>query len=737
MVKVVNVHDMQKVHFLREQSKPVKHVSWDPQGRYLACSCTDGVIYIYSMTSEEPSLFRKIDGIIPRLENDGLASSKAVWHPDGRTFAAPTATRDIQIVSIEDGEKQRSFTSGHGAEISCMAWSPNGALLMSASVEDDRLTLWETKTQKVLKRFSYERVINMTWHPLSENTLLWTNTFGEVAMATDFLQDESDVKLLKGPKELSPFFHDPLKEGYNNARLPIVNGHAKPTRPARLGSPDSVDDDLDIGMDGDEDGWIEDDDGAGYTNGINGHGKRTNGHLDPVDGSSNKRSRLASWQPQLHDPFQPGSTPWRGNRKYLCLNLTGFVWTVDQDTHNTVTVEFYDRETHRDFHFTDPFLYDKACLNEKGTLFSCPATKDSRSMIFYRPHETWTNRSDWRTSLPHGEEVTAISLSSSYVLVTTTANYVRIYTQFGTPLRIHRLKRAPIVTCASHGEYIMTISNGPVNASSGSAELVYTIENVARDTVCQGEDIVALPEGATLRNAFFSDTGDPYIYDSTQTLLTCLHWRTPGAAKWVPLLDTRQLDRLRDGKKEESYWPVAVAEGKFHCIILKGGDRYPYFPRPLLSEFEFKVPVSGVSAGNSKDAAAEGGEESNASVGAKLEETYVRTSVLMAMLEDSVAASSGSGSRSASSASRSELVRMELEADKTLLQLLAVECREGEERGMRALEVVRLMRDRGGKMLEAAGKVAARYGRGILGEKIREVQERRLVGLEDGDGEEY
>lgn len=43
--------------------------------------------------------------------------------------------------------------------------------------------------------------------------------------------------------------------------------------------------------------------------------------------------------------------------------MTGFVWTVDQDTHHTVTVEFYDREFHRDFHFTDPYLYDKACLS--------------------------------------------------------------------------------------------------------------------------------------------------------------------------------------------------------------------------------------------------------------------------------------------------------------------------------------------------------------------------------------
>lgn len=678
------------------------------------------------MTPDEPRLFRKIDGIIARLENDALASSKAVWHPDGRTFAAPTPTRDIQIISVEDGEKQRSFTSGHMAEITCMAWSPNGALLVSASAEDERMTLWETSTQRILKRFSYERVSDMTWHPLSENTLVWTNTYGEVAMAQNFLLDENDFQLLKGPRVLSPFFHDPLKEGHGNARRLLTNGHVKPMRAGRLGTPISTDDELDVEMDGDEDAWIEDDDGAGYTNGMNGHGKRTNGHLGSVDGRSGKRLRQSSWQPQLHDTFQPGSTPWRGNRKYLCLNLTGFVWTVDQDTHNTVTVEFYDRETHRDFHFTDPFLYDKACLNERGTLFSCPATKENSSMIFFRPHETWTNRTDWRTNLPEGEDVTAISLSDSYVVVTTTANYVRVYTLFGTPVNIHRLKRSPIVTLASHGSYLMTVSNGPIS-SSGCAELVYSVTDVRKESsnTFQSEDVVALPEGATLRNAFFSHRGDPYVYDSTGTLLLCLHWQTPGAAKWVPLLDTKQLDRLRDGKKEETYWPVAVADEKFHCIILKGGDRYPYFPRPLLSEFEFKVPIGNIP----QSALAEANvEETSALTTTRLEESYLRTSILMSLLEDSVSSSSSS-----SSTSRSEIARLSLEADKALLQLLAVECREGEERGMKALEVVKLMRDRGGKMLEAAGKVAARYGRSLLGEKIREVQEARLVGLKDGE----
>lgn len=211
-----------------------------------------------------------------------------------------------------------------------------------------------------------------------------------------------------------------------------------------------------------------------------------------------------------------------------------------------------------------------------------------------------------------------------------------------------------------------------------------------------------------------------------------LHWRQPSRAYWVPLLDTKLLDRLASGRKSESYFPVAVADNKFHCIILKGGDRYPYFPRPLLSEFEFSIPLSSAPKEklrkNDEDETMEDDEDESAeSETKKLEQQFILQGVKAAQLRDLVDSTSGSHSQ------RSLLARLELEIDKTLLQLLAVECREGEERGMRALEMVELMRDRTGRMFEAAGKVADRYERTLLGEKIREVGERRTGGLDDDE----
>jgi chromosome transmission fidelity protein 4 len=556
----------------------------------------------------------------------------------------------------------------------------------------------------------------MQWHP-TDNVLSYTNNNGELFMREDFVPD-ANRNLLKIELQPSPLNKDPLGEISGNAGGPVMNGSK-----GRPRTEDAYLDDL-LGPDAmseDEAAFIEDDDGAGYAEAPNDFGKRPARTLDgplPKRPARNNNSNI--WQPQVHVAFQPGSTPWKGNRRYLCLNLTGFVWTVDQETHHTVTVEFYDRYQHRDFHFTDPYKYDKACLNDKGTLFSCESSSQHRAILYYRPHETWTARTDWRTELPAGEEVTSMSLSESCIVATTSAGYVRIYSLFGVPLKIYRQKSTPAVTCASWRDYVMTIGNGPIGGD-GITRLLYTIENVKRDEICQSEDMLALPPGAGLKSVFFSDKGDPCIYDSEGVLLVCLHWRTPGQARWVPLLDTRTLERLASGKKEETYWPVAVANDKFHCIILKGGEDSPYFPRPLLSDFDFRIPVT------ENTTVADEEENTDVAQQRNLEEQYVRTALRHSLVSDLVEHTN------ATSAQRAEVPALEREVDKVLLQLLANECREGEERGMKALEIATLMRDRTGQMLTAAGRVASRFQRDILGEKITQLAERRLVGLVDDD----
>ncbi|KAJ5937171.1 hypothetical protein N7454_004826, partial [Penicillium verhagenii] len=717
-VKLVKIDNQTETRYLRDQLTSSKHVTFDPNGRFVTVSAIDGILSVYSLTEDEPELVRKLDGVIRKLEPDAEATSRAVWHPDGTAFAVAEGTRDIAVYSISEWKKEKSFKSGHTGDITALSWAPNGALLLSAGA-DGKVVLWESRTQNILHRFDFPNVINLAWHP-NNNSASFTTSDGELFIWDKFVPKAYEAHLQKA-LQAAPIYPGPLNDISNNVQQTLTDRSREAIKRAALRAPpDELDDILGDDMDM-EDNFVEDDDGAGYLEDLNEYGKRNGDHLDDLDGPLGKRIQSGIAKPKSHPPIQPGSTPWAGSRRYLCLNLTGAVWTVDQETHHTVTVEFYDRELHRDFHFTDPYQYDKACLNENGTLFAnSPA--DGPATIFYRPHETWTTRADWRTELPEGEKVRALALSDSYIVAVTTKDYVRVYTLFGTPYRVYRQK-SEAVTCAAWRDYIMTIGNGPVGPDGRFTSLRYTIENVKRDEICQNEDVVALPSEARLQSVFFSDNGDPCIYDTTGVLLVLQHWRTPGQARWVPLLDTKQLIRLAKGRKEETYWPVAVAQDKFHCIILKGGDKNPYFPRPLLSEFEFQVPISSQAVGSANES--EEGASERTTI--KFEEAFVRGNVLLSLYQDLI------DSTNATASQRTELVRKEVEIDKILLQMLAIECREGEERGMKALELVTMMNDRNGKMLEAATKVASRYERGVLEDKIRELAERRVMGMDDDD----
>jgi len=179
-----------------------------------------------------------------------------------------------------------------------------------------------------------------------------------------------------------------------------------------------------------------------------------------------------------------------------------------------------------------------------------------------------------------------------------------------------------------------------------------------------------------------------------------------------------------------------VAQEKFYCIILKGGERHPYFPRPLLNEFDFQIPLHFSAAPrkrlrNDEDEDMDKDEDEQEAVTevTRLEHSYALTNLLHSLASDLM------GATTSTAAQRAALGAKALEADKLLLQLLAAECVEGEERGMKALEIVGLMKDESGRMMEAAAKVASRFGREVLRTRIEELAERRVVGL-DVDGDE-
>ncbi|KAK9461375.1 WD40-repeat-containing domain protein [Lipomyces oligophaga] len=698
-VKLINVQDITRTITLAGHKKGLRHISFHPNGVLVSTSSIDSTLRIYDISSEEdPQLVKEIDGLTPAIRNEfDETSAKVCWHPDGRTFATQNKTRSIICVSRSMWANERSFAEGHMGPINDFAWSPNGAYLATAG-SDNKILIWDTRTQNIVERLGYKNVISIQWNP-TKNDISFTTNAGQLYTIADVLPDKYEPGFGRRIHP-SPLIHE-VEPG-----LPLVDDADKFKGQTIKRIPAGYSDDAESDTAQDLSEWIVDDDGLGYVPALeadsdadvhSGH-KRFRG-LEDFESLKRKYKKLLKSAHQ--EPFQAGSTPWMNSRRYLALTSIGYIWTIDQGTYNTVTVSFFDRESHRDYHFTDHFLFDKACLTEGSTLFSNNDPKCSR--LFYKSHISSTG--SWEVTFPN-ETVDCIALSSNLAIACTSKGYVRVYSMAGSPLRIYRQSTNPVVTCACYDDFAMTVRN----ADDGSGKLVYSIENFKFDETFQKNDVLDIPVNATLESLFFSDQGDPCIFDSSGVLLVLMHWRQPLQAKWIPILDTENLGR---DNPDETFWPLGLVENKFQCIILKGGEKYPQIPLPVFSELELQIPVYtaaqlGLGGLNEQDK-----DEGDIRV---LEERYVRQQTLFQLSKDSAAIAA-----EADEVIANDLARKELEIDKTMLQLIHGACKSGQDG--RASVLVDLIRQ--DPALKAAGKIAQRFEMISLAEKInREIEQR-------------
>ncbi|KAI5310469.1 hypothetical protein KEM55_006708, partial [Ascosphaera atra] len=308
LVRVVNVRDMTVIQYLREQTHPAKHVSFDPTGRYISVSCTDGSICMYSFIESEAKFAKRFDGMVRRLQPNSELTSRVCWHPNARAFAIVDITKEIVVISTSDWTQQKVFSGGHNGDITAIGWSPNGALFTSAGT-DGQIVLWETATQSIVKRYLIPSVINFAWHP-TDNFFAFVTSDGELFVYNGFVP-AAKVSCLDTALVHVPLLTDTITP--HDEHADTVSG-----RKAHLGLSDPFDDILgSVGMGGDEDDFVGDE--------VVGTHIQTRGRKRPGEGdirAETSRKRLGPfWESGRHRSFQSGSTPWRGDRRYLCAQI--------------------------------------------------------------------------------------------------------------------------------------------------------------------------------------------------------------------------------------------------------------------------------------------------------------------------------------------------------------------------------------------------------------------------------
>ncbi|EIN11865.1 hypothetical protein PUNSTDRAFT_63079 [Punctularia strigosozonata HHB-11173 SS5] len=708
-VKLIDLDNTSSICLLSGHSRGVRRSTWHPSGSILATSGSDGLLILWDTSSSKvspnapPSILHKIDGIIPKVVDtespEFMHDCSAVWHPSGSSFFVASRTHDVVQISKDGWNKTATFTDENGfGAYTALALSPNGVYLAAAS--QTGVCVWSCQSRCALFRFSTNPaapVLQLAFCP-TKNILAWVDADGGFSRVPGAIPTTNPDPVKPPPGMIAH-----RTERSKSDLLGLFDDEATPASP-RKGKADEEDAGEDINMvDLDDDNWILDDLGEGAYKGDNDEAETDKGR---DRASVREMVSVTKAQP----PFQPGSTPMENRKRYLAYNTIGVIEVTDQDTHHIVNVEFHDRSTRKSYHFQDHFKYDRAAIGERGAVFACQPENEHPAHVIYKPYGTWASQSEWTYELPQGQRVLGVAAGgppptkslrvmsdgdlqgNGFVVVASSAGDLTFLSGGGVELHCIGLDGDFVSLVAGPG-WVLVIHREGSTTMDGSQNLKSTL--ISSDDFCVlQEKRLPIPKGHTLKWVGVTEEGVPAIYDSSGMLHIMPRFRVPLRAVWSRLLDTNALDR-RQGK-DESYWPVGVTKDTFMCLILKGRQEHPGFPRPLIQEVALKLPFRRVDK-DGKDAS--------------LEEHFARETMMINVARDALG----------DDLTTEDISKRELALDKELILLLQGACKN--DKLARAIDLVKLLHHNAS--FDTAVRVAQFYHLPGLQEKIEALKEDR------------
>ena len=740
------------------------HLSYNETREILAASLCNGDIQLYSVINEQPKLLDTIPNVLHKkfhtslgkidyLEEhkEELIATRTQWSSNGEYFLVAANNNAIKLYERADfHNEQKEFKDENlNAEIVDFSICPSDAYL-AVCYKDLHLKIFDMETGRVVKSEVLNDLrghlpINLTWCD-SPGALTYALYMGITDGSTLTIKEVVDKKAKKVAESL---FVNEESEPDDRGNLQHASGKASTastTNNLKLHEEDSlVIDEEDDGQDTLLENYnksvedLIDDKHPRKKHKINGdYGKHV---------SLQQSKHYSDYNVPKIEPYSPGSTPWSQgrqstisgtNRRYLCMNSIGYVWSVrSQPNHHqqSITTSFFDRSKNKDYYFIDYNNFDLCSIVDDGILFATSGFNDNNDpnsgKIFYRQHSNIQEVWEKKVPLLENEYITCISLSNNnssgdrhsngVIVVGTNLGYCRFFDVNGICLYV--IKTLPVVALMSSSKSILFM----INELSTNVYCYSLIDIGSNCKYIQQDVLMPLKKHhhATplLKGMFYNEHNDPCVVPgSDDTLMTLSSWREQHNAKWIPLLNCR--DAVTEYGNNESKanwkcWPLGLSYEKLNCLVLKTESPFPGFPLSLPIELDIRLPIYDRSTQNPigdtipKDSNDEDPEEN-----------FLKVSTMGKMISDSL-------KEEADEEMKEEMLEKlqsySLIFDKSLLKLFASACQDS--RLTKAMSIAKLIKNE--RALLAATKISERFEFLNLASKISKLREEIVVDNED------
>lgn len=780
------VIDLEEESFKKSSIKvdeQISQMSYAPQTNLLSISFINGKVQFFSVSSTRPHKVHELADYIvtntykslpnddsmadsledaaeqnitdPEFCDENRTCTRVAWHPSGLQFALPCADFTIKVFNIKGYALMKTLKDSilSVAKLADLQFDPlNGSHIASIDLKNN-LVIWNWQTAEIVYKKAFKQnITNFIWRAQADNKTLdiilgtWAGDIINIRGVAESLSFTSnDANLKEQQPQRNALFVDSDLDDSEIEGPPVADVQADESDSENIFTQNADDGKRKYPFEND-DGFIDDDDGAGYVSHKKSRQESPNTQLIPQVPSGSV-SQSSSFR---YKPVSQGATPFgRGGRRYMTMNNVGYVSVVKSNEQNSVTVSFFDIGRFREYHFEDVFGYDVCSLNENGTLLGQSKT----GILHYRSHNMM--HSNWTKTIPlaQGEKITSIAATAQRVFVGTSLGYMRIFNQHGLPLAVEKV--SPVVALAAQDYKVLAVHFSPYHGVSYSLfELSPTVSKyyqrecplpvtLPQVNASFGSDIDKQfskfnPVG--LKSLFFSAYGDPCIFGSDNVLLILSKWRSPSESRWLPVLDANmELWKMSGGKDNTQVhvWPLGLNYDTLNCILVKGKNIWPEFPLPLPSEMEMRIPIlvksrileeeekrkskseDSIGGETPDDMAVEGKEHPELVIPPAMaaEEELLRSKVLSTLLQDSI-----ENDGEIFGNENEVLNSLHWAYDKALLRLFAGACSE-QNMEMAASLVKEVKQD---KALAAAAKIAERAELPTLVKKVNETREARF-----------